>query len=193
MKKEIILTLIITLLFAIGGWLYSSTRPVVHQTAVSFFVEQQAEPKTAGGNYYQYDSFYLKQAESLAADSIQSFFALPSEVKDIYKKAEVTLPDLSAKKMTTLIKANKPLLTTSSVAVVFSADNKQDSEKLANTAVSLVTEKFAKTGVIDISNAVSQTVAVPTNTAFNVVLAALAGLIFGAIIGFIIYYKKTNN
>jgi capsular polysaccharide biosynthesis protein len=189
------LVIFISLVAALIAFLLSYFKPVVYDASLSFAVNRTNREVT---DQYQYDGYYAIQASDLVSQTVVSWFATPSVVKEIYNKAGVNPAFNSLDKYATLFQTKK--YSCQNIGVKFTEKEEATAEKVAEATVEVVSTKVLELNKSADAKSLFEAVpspavilAVKPNVILNTVIALVAGLILSLLLVYIIQYFKEEN
>ena len=153
--------------------------------------------KQSDVNYYLYDNYYNVQSSALFSQIVTSWFGSAAVVKEIYTKADLSLPNVSQRALAKTFKAVR--IEPATIYVSLSSSNKEEIEKLINAAASVMQDKTNELGrsdrenvydIVKFSPIVSETTA---NLWLNTLIGLMAGILLGAILALAIDYFKRES
>lgn len=119
-KNRFWLLVIIALVAVLTTYIFTLKKSDVYEASASILVTKKLQSNTSD---YQFDQYYAIQASSLYADTIANLFKDPTNIIDIYNKANLQLPTDKTKSLPKLISTKRiPPLT----IVVSLTDKDQD-------------------------------------------------------------------
>jgi len=145
---------------------------------------------------YEYDSYYALQSSGLFANTIVAWLQSPSNVKEIYQKAGLSLPSQNPKVLTGLIKS---VLTPDSFSLGFqiNASKEDEAKKLGQSAIGLIKEQIEQynrlaTAKTQFTLSVSKPVILQIKPNYFIIptLGVLAGLALGIFLALLREYLK---
>lgn len=187
----------IVLVVVIATFLFSRFQPKSYLASTTLTVNKASALKQSQIDYYLFDNYYNVQSSGLFSQIVTSWFESPAVVKEIYKKADIPLPQVSQKKLSKIFKAVRQEPAT--INVSFSGSQKEEAEKLINAAAEIMQEKTNELGkadqeniydIVKFSSIVSETT---PNIWLNTLIGLVAGLILAIIIVLSIDYFRTGN
>lgn len=169
---KIIISLIIIAVLA--GYIFTITRPTSYEASTLLILHKKPEPQEKRTDFYQYDNYYAIQAAGLEADNLSVIIASPSAVKEIYEKAEISLPVIALKKLAKTFKTKK-VLAINVLDIFIEKPSEQEAKLLVKTAAEVLREKTDPKFNVEISEPIAKKV--KGNLTLNTVVAGLIGLI----------------
>lgn len=193
--KTIFLGLII--LTTLLTFIFTKTRPQSFLASTTLTVNKSSVLRQSQVDYYLFDNYYNIQSSGLFSQIVASWFESPAVVKEIYSKAEISLPQVSQKKLSKVFKAvrEEPAI----INVSLSGSDKVEIEKLVNAAAAVMQEKTNELGksdkesIYDIVKFAPIVNEITPNIWLNTVIGFLAGIILGAILALAIEYFRTDT
>ncbi|MFA6493017.1 MAG: Wzz/FepE/Etk N-terminal domain-containing protein [Patescibacteria group bacterium] len=186
----IIIAIVATLVF-------TKMQPKSYLAATTLTVNKASSLKQSQISYYLFDNYYNVQSSGLYSQIVATWFESPAVVKDIYTKADLTLPDVSQSKLSKIFKAVREEPATINVSI--SSSNKDEAEKLINAAAVVMQEKTNEMGRSDKENVYDivkfEPVVTETtpNLWLNILISTIAGIIIGAILALAVDYFKAEG
>ena len=188
---------VVVIVTIIATFLFAKMQPRSYLASTTLTVNKASALKQSQINYYTFDNYYNVQSSGLFSQIVVSWMSSPAVVKDIYTKADITLPNVSQAKLAKLFKAIREEPATINVSIAVS--DKNEADKLINAAAEVMQVKTNEMGRSDKENVydivkftpvVTETTA---NTWLNLLIGAIAGLILGAILALAIDYFKAED
>jgi len=145
---------------------------------------------------YEYDNYYALQSASLFANTIAAWLRSPSNVKEIYQKAGLSLPSQNPKVLVGLI---KPVLTPNSFSLGFqiNASKEDEAKKLGQSTIGLIKERIEQynrlaTSKTQFTLSVSEPVVLQIKPNYFMIpaLAVFVGLVLGIFLALLKEYLK---
>src|SRR3990167_824099 len=118
----------VVILALAGTILFTKLQPKSYLASTTITVNKASSLKQSQVNYYLFDNYYNVQSSGLFSQIITSWFSSPALVKEIYSKADISLPPVSQKKLAKIFKAVRQEPATINISVTNS--NKEEAEKL---------------------------------------------------------------
>lgn len=194
-RKHIWELIVCIVLVTAGSYFFTITKPITYDanSTINILIKSAEQAPS----YYEYDNFYSLQAGSLFADRVLIWFQDPAIVQDIYKKAQLGLPDVDMKQMGKLINARKK--NPASVIVSMNQQDKDTVKKLVDASAQVIANKTQdltrnesiKNIVLDISPTVVSEK--KTDTLINTLVGFVAGLILGLAFVFLTEYFRPSK
>ncbi len=177
---------VLVIITGLSAFLWSRFQPQSYLASTTLTVNKSANLKQSELSYYIFDNYYNVQSAGLFSQIIASWFESPAVVKQIYKKAEVDLPDISQKKLTKIFKAVREEPATINVSL--GGSDQEEIEKLVNASAEVMQDKTNELGKADLENVYDIVKFEPiiSETTPNIFLNTIIGLIAGAILGVVI-------
>jgi len=117
------------------GLLYFLFRPISYSTSLTVNITRAGQQATPD---YKYDDFYRLQADEKFVETIVEWLKSPRTVADIYSEANLDFKNMSLKKLSRAIKAEK--LSSQVVAISFGSKD-QETAKNISQAINKVLAK----------------------------------------------------
>ena len=182
---------ILMLIMVVGGvaaLFWTKSRPKSYLASTTITINRASTFTQKDVSFYIYDNYYNIQSAGLFGQIVATWFDAPSLVKEIYEKAGVTMPNVSQKKLAKTFKAvsNQPAPT---INVSLSGTNKDDIEKLINSAATVIQEKtneMGRTG--DSFYEINKFTPIITDNSPNIALNTIAGLVVGLFAGLMVIF-----
>jgi len=184
------------IVLTLGTFLYLKMQPKTYLASTTLTVNKASAVKQSQVSYYIYDNYYNVQSSQLFSQIVTSWFSSPSVVSEIYDKAGVVVPDVAQSKLSKTFKALRQEPATINVMLV--SANRDDTGKLIDAAATVMQEKtneLARTDkenvydIVKFNSVVSENI---TNLKFDLIIAFLASIMFGAVLALgIEYFKKS--
>ena len=95
--KMLFWTLVI--ITGLAAFLWSRYQPQSYLASTTLTVNKSSNLTQSELNYYIFDNYYNVQSSGLFSQIVGSWFESPAVVKEIYKKADIELPNISQKKL----------------------------------------------------------------------------------------------
>lgn len=197
LRKHLGMIIIITLLFGLFAYVFTLKQDVTYEASGNLTVVPK--PTVELKNVYEYGGYYALQAASLFINTIAFWLQSPEIVAEIYKKAGYEIEKGQTSR--SLSKLIKTTILPNSFSLKFQLKNKDKTraEKLAIAVGVVVQEKVAefdqKTTSKDKFEVLTphpNIVEIRPKKAFNTAVGALAGLVFGVFLVFVIeYFRKS--
>lgn len=186
-KKPLLTIIYPAVAGAFFGSALAMSLPESTKVSLSFTVAQQSRQATAD---YTYDGYYGLRAAELVSDTLISWLASPSVVKDIYAESGHPISDKEALSVAgRSFRAKKS--SSQNVMVSFSAPNESISADLAASTSKILSERAEHLVLsADGSSLFNVTASTPVIAEAGVEprAAGLAGFIVGAFLGLLIAY-----
>lgn len=112
--------------------------PAPHAVSLAITINQPPRAETAE---YSYDGYYALRASELFADTLISWFGTPSFVADVYRAAELPVPERLLQD-TRRFRAKK--YSSQSVVLSFSEPDRPAAERLANAFAAVASDRTAE-------------------------------------------------
>ena len=184
------------IVLTLGTFLYLKMQPKTYLASTTLTVNKASAVKQSQVSYYIYDNYYNVQSSQLFSQIVTSWFSSPSVVSEIYDKAGVVVPDVAQSKLSKTFKALRQEPATINVMLV--SANRDDTGKLIDAAATVMQEKtneLARTDkenvydIVKFNSVVSENI---TNLKFDLIIAFLVSIMFGAVLALgIEYFKKS--
>lgn len=194
-NKYKFIVIFLALLAGLAAFFLSLFKPVVYDASVSFAVNRINREVTS---QYEYDGYYAIQASDLVSQTVVSWFATPSVVKEIYEKAGINPTLDSLAKYATLFNTKK--YSGQNIGVNFTEKEKSTAEKVAQATVEVIGKKVADLNKSADTKALFEAVASPAviveskpNAVLNTLIGLAAGFIVGLFTAYFIFYLKTEK
>ena len=185
----------VVILVLAGTILFTKLQPKSYLASTTITVNKASSLKQSQVNYYLFDNYYNVQSSGLFSQIITSWFSSPALVKEIYFKANISLPPISQKKLAKIFKAVRQEPATINVSVTNS--NKEEAEKLISAAASVMQDKSNELGRSDRENVYDIVTFSPivSDASANLWLNVIIGLISGILVGIVLtlgvdYFKR---
>lgn len=168
------------------AFILTKIQPQTFLASTTLTVNKSGAIKQSQTDYYLFDNYYNIQSSGLYSQIIASWFESPAVVKEIYTKADVLLPPVSQKKLSKIFKAVREEPAT--INVTLSGTNKNELDKLINSAADTMQDKTNEIGKSDKDNVydIVKFTPVITETTPNLLLNTIIGLLSGIILGVIL-------
>lgn len=168
------------------AYIFTKIQPQTYLASTTLTVNKSGAIKQSQTDYYLFDNYYNIQSSALYSQIIVSWFESPAVVKEIYTKANISLPPVSQKKLSKIFKAVREEPAT--INVTLSGTDKNEIDKLINSAADTMQEKTNEIGKSDKDNIydIVKFTPVITETTPNLLLNIIIGLISGMILGAIL-------
>jgi len=181
----------------LGTFIFTKMQPKSYLASTILTVNKSSVLKQSQVNYYLFDNYYNVQSSGLFAKVVTSWFGSPAVVKEIYSKAEISLPPISQRKLGKTFKAvwEEP----ATINVSITGGNKEEVEKLINASMVIMQDKTNELGKSDkdsIYDIVKFTPIVNETTPslwLNSLIGLLAGVILGTILVLAIDYFRAER
>lgn len=175
----------VIIVMVVATFLFSRFQPKSYLASTTLTVNKSSALKQSQIDYYLFDNYYNIQSSGLFSQIVTSWFESPAVVKEIYKKADIPLPEVSQKKLIKIFKAVRKEPAT--INVSFSGSDKDETEKLINAAAEVMQEKTNELGKADRDNVydIIKFTPIVSETTPNLWLNTLIGLLAGLILGVI--------
>lgn len=177
--------------------IFSKAQSKSYLASTTFTVNKSSVLKQSEINYYLFDNYYNVQSSGLFSQIVTSWFGSAAVVKQIYSKADITLPNISQSALSKTFKAMREEPATINVSLV--TNSKEESEKLINAAAEVMQDKTNELGRTDKENVYDIVKFTPIvteakpNLILNTFIGLFAGLVFGAILVLAIdYFRKES-
>lgn len=187
----------IVIVATVGTFFATRLQPRTFLGSTTLTVNKFSATKQSDVNYYLYDNYYNVQSSSLFAQIVTSWFGSAAVVKEIYTKADISLPNVSQNTLAKTFKAIRVEPATINVSLTDS--DKDKIEKLINAAATVMQDKTNELGRSDRENVydivkfapiVSETT---PNLWLNTLIGLVAGLFLGAILSLAIDYFRSDS
>lgn len=185
----------LVIITGLAAFLFTKFQPKSYLASTTLTVNKSSSLRQSEVNYYLFDNYYNVQSSGLFSQIVVSWFGSPAVVKEIYDKADVSIPNVSQKKLVKTFKAIREEPATINVSL--SGTDKAETEKLINASAALMQEKTNELGRADKENVydIVKFSPIVTDTTPNLWLNTLIGLLAGAILGAILalsvdYFKR---
>lgn len=185
------------ILVTLAAFIFTKIQPKSYLASTTLTVNKSSVLKQSQVDYYLFDNYYNVQSSGLFSQIVVSWFGSPAVVKEIYTKAELTLPNASQRKLSKVFKAVREEPATINVSI--SGSNKDEMEKLINAAATVMQDKTNELGQSDKDNVydiVKFTPIVSETTPslwLNTLIGLVAGIIMGAILALAVDYFKSSE
>lgn len=182
---------LLALVGAVAGLVIASALPTRWSVATAYTINQRQ--RQAADKAYSYDGYYALEAAQLFTDTLIGWFATPSVAVDIYREAGLPLTDVEAAKAASGFRSKR--FSSQIVTVRFSADTKDDAQKLASAAAKVITQKTAalnldEKGASLFTVEAAEPVIAPAK--LRPPLAAGLGLLLGAFLGYLMWFATAD-
>ncbi|KKQ74055.1 MAG: hypothetical protein US94_C0015G0003 [Berkelbacteria bacterium GW2011_GWB1_38_5] len=185
----------VVILALAGTILFTKLQPKSYLASTTITVNKASSLKQSQVNYYLFDNYYNVQSSGLFSQIITSWFSSPALVKEIYSKADISLPPVSQKKLAKIFKAVRQEPATINISVTNS--NKEEAEKLITAAASVMQDKSNELGRSDRENVYDIVTfsSIVSDASANLWLNIFIGLISGILVGIVLtlgvdYFKR---
>ncbi|HRZ95610.1 MAG TPA: Wzz/FepE/Etk N-terminal domain-containing protein [Candidatus Moranbacteria bacterium] len=135
-KKHLKLFICTAVIIILSAFAYFSFRPVSYTTSLVMNITRSGAQNT---DNYKYDDFYRLQADEKFAETLVEWLKSPRIEEEILKEAGIDASSYSLKKLAKNIKAEKK--SSQVVAASFSAQNKKNSENMAQAVSKIISQK----------------------------------------------------
>jgi len=135
-KKHLKLFISTAVIIILAAFAYFSFRPVSYTTSLVMNITRSGAQNT---DNYKYDDFYRLQADEKFSETLVEWLKSPRIEEEILKEAGIDASSYSLKKLAKNIKAEKK--SSQVVAASFSAQNKKNSEKMAQAVSKIISQK----------------------------------------------------
>lgn len=185
----------ISLVATLAAFFLSYFKPVVYDASLSFAVNRTNREVT---DQYQYDGYYAIQASDLVSQTLLSWFATPSVVEEIYTKANIKPNFNSLNEYATLFSTKK--YSGQNIGVKFTEKERSVAEKVAQSTVSVISEKVLDLNKSADAKALFEAVPSPVvivenkpNVLLNTLIGLSVGLILGLFLAYLVYYFQAGQ
>lgn len=181
---------------SLASLVFSLTRPEDYNASSSVTVSKKQSQQIKDTDY-QYDSYYALQASSLYADLTTSLLKDPSNVKEIYNKANLEIPTLKLKSLAKLITTRK--FQPASIQITVSQDTKDAANSLLNNTLGFIKEynsnleKNSQSGSFNLSFSEPLVVKNEVSVLLNTVIGFILGLVLGMCLVFMLEYFRPSK
>lgn len=188
----------VVIIAIVATFIFTKIQPRSYLASTTLTINKSSALKQSETNYYLFDNYYNVQSSGLFSKIVVSWLESPAVVKDIYQKADLTLPNVSQNKLGKTFKAAWAEPATISVSI--SNPSKEDADKLINAAADVVQEKANELGKSDQENIydIVKFTPIVTETTPNLYLNLFIGLVAGIILSVIFvlaidYFQEDNK
>lgn len=196
-RKSAVIILLCVIFVTLGAYVFTVRQKVVFEGNGSLTIIPKPATTTKS-NFYEYDGYYALQASGLLGNSITAWLQSPDVVFEIYKQAGIDTTGLSAKQ---LVKSMKAEMLVGTFAVKFQIKNsdRNRAESLAKSTISVIQNKTAefnqKAGTkinFELQADPPVITELKPKKELELIAGALAGLILGIFLSFVLeYFKKS--
>lgn len=196
--KRIWIFIVTIIVILLATFIFTSTAEDTYSGSLSIYtiVTQQQIPKDQG-TFYEYDNYYAFKSSEIFADTVITWLKDPSNVAEIYSKANEALPDISLKKYSKLITAKKNEPAT--VQISLQSDNEEFVNKLIDSTKYFIEDKvedWQQKGLLDnteieISNPI--VIMEKPDMLTNIAIALIISIVLGLALVYLTEYMQTKN
>jgi len=185
----------VVILATLLAFIFTKLQSQSYLASSTLTVNKSSVLKQTEVDYYVFDNYYNVQSSGLFSQIVTSWFESPAVVKEIYSKADISLPDVSQRKLSRTFKAIR--IEPATIHVSLAGSNRDEVEKLINAAALVMQDKTNELGKSDkesVYDIVKFTPIVSETTAdlwLNTLIGLIAGLIGGVILALAVdYFRK---
>lgn len=183
------------IVLTLGAFVFTKLQPKTYLASTALTVNKASALKQSQVNYYLYDNYYNVQSSSLFSQIVTSWYSSAAVVAEIYRKADLPVPNVSQKNLAKTFKAGRVEPATLNVSI--SGSDKEAITKLINASIEVMQAKTNELGRTDSEN-VYDLVVFPSivnettpNIWLNTIIGLIAGLFLGAILTLAVeYFRK---
>lgn len=193
--KRIWLFIIVVAIVTLGTYFFIASQPTTYDasSSISVLVKPSAESEA----YYEYDNYYALEANKLLASEVANWFQSPSNIQEIYQKAQLSLPEVKIQKIPKLIdvKTKQP----ATILIYVHQKEEKMAKGLVEATLDFVKDKIenlVKKGSlksVDLEIAPVMVVGHQPSVLLNTVIGFVAGLVIGLALVFLVEYLTPQN
>jgi capsular polysaccharide biosynthesis protein len=180
-RRFIAVILLITVIGAGAGLVFSLLQDVMYDTSISFAVNRTSRQETPD---YQYDGYYAIQAADLFSQTIVSWFSTPSVILEMYRKGGIEPVITSIDSFSNQFRTRK--YSPQNIVLRYSEATNDRAATLAEAIIAVAKDKVKQLNRSSDQEALFELVASEPvivekrpNVALTTVLGAIGGLIVG--------------
>lgn len=183
-QKRIGILILTVIVLTLATYFLTVKQSPTFQATATIVISRKSVVDQTKVSYYIYDNYYAIQASGLLTDTILSWLTSASTVVEIYQKAEVPVPEKNASKLSKIFKSKKQGLTSNVAELSLSGRNKDEVNKLMQTALVIVGEKAPQLGQtstnpFEISTFGPQILTLKPPLLLNTLIAFIASIFLG--------------
>lgn len=184
------------IIVTLAAFFFTKYQPKSYLASTTLTVNKSSAIKQSQTDYYLFDNYYNIQSSGLFSQIVTSWFDSPAVVKEIYAKADLSLPNISQRALSKTFKAIR--IEPATINVLVTGQDREQVGKLINAAAVVMQDKTNEFGQQDKENIYDIVKFAPiiSDISSNLWLNTLIGLVVGILIGVILslgidYFKKT--
>jgi capsular polysaccharide biosynthesis protein len=183
LKKNLGLLIIITLLFGLVAYLFTTYQKPTYQSSISIEVSRIPALSQSQVDYYQFDNYYTSTVAAQLATNISDWLISPSTVTKIFEKAGYQPPTGDLKGLSKVFTVSKKQETSSVITASYSSSDQAQADKVIAAAGESVKEnideynKTESAGKFLVRPSDPVVIATPKNVVLNTVIALFLGFV----------------